>query len=409
MKWRWPLYTVGRVSAVASRPLVLYLANNFMGDVNAKLIAITLLASSLGLVVSAADSHRGYYARYFSVGKSSSLALYKYLLSLLLTAAAGLLSVFAITVYFSGDLAIGLMAVLLFLGDKLADEVQRFRLFEREFDRWGRSMLTRTALQVGVLVLVVLVTKLNGASVAAHVVVFCLAAAGLAVFCPQVPGVIWSRRPSAETTWWIIHRALKYLWRSRRLWALMVLSAGVGYLDRGITLFLDRDKIALFMLVVMAFSTVQMSVDFYYISRRRRDFLEKRVLIWEALVSRPFLWCLFFGLAAGLATSATVLVTSEGGEAFPVTYIALIAMMQLGIATTSVPIQILYWYNLERWMLNCEIVFWALLVIAFGVLTTFGANELYFFLMLIVAVYARMFWYIQLSTKVSRQQSVMGR
>jgi hypothetical protein len=409
MKWRWPLYTAGRVSAVVSRPLILYLANNFMGAGQAGLIAIALLASSLGLVISAADSHRRYYAHYFSDGKPNSIALYVYLLCLLLTAAVGLSSVFAVTVYFSGDLGMALMAALLFLGDKLADEVQRFRLFERQFDRWGRSMLTRSGLQVGVLVSSALVTRLSGTSVEAHFVVFCLALAGLTAFLPQVPRAIWSRLPSAETIWWLMLRASKHLCRYRRLWALLVLSAGVGYLDRVITLLLDREKLALFMLIVMAFSTIQMSVDFYYISRRRRDFLEKRVLIWEALASRPFLWCLFLGFAAGLATSVTVLITSEGGEAFPVTYIALIAMMQFGIATTSVPIQILYWYNLERSMLNCEVVFWALLVIGLGILTIFEANELYFFLMLIVAVYARMFWYIQLSTKVSRQQSIMGR
>ena len=384
MSFRWPAYTAGRVAGVLSRPLCLYLANNFLGAPTAQAIAVVLLATSLGLVVSAADPHRHFYANYFSARQVNAIPLYVYLAAVFLASAVGALIVFGVTAFFTRALGLAVLATLLYLMDKLADEIQRFRLFEREFDKWGNAHLVRAILQTGSVGVAAL---LGGSELSAAPLVAALALAQAVTFVPQIPIVLWSRRPSLKQARRLAVRGAVRLWSQRALWLLLVLGAAVGYLDRGFSMMLDPGHLPLFMLVVMAFSVVQMSVDFFYVSRHRREFLEHRVHLGQALSSNNFLKCLVGGVAAGAATAAGILVSSRGGDEFPLSYLVCIALLQAAIATTALPQQILYWHQLERTMLHLELLFVALLAAgAFALVATRAPAQIILYLVTAIVV-----------------------
>ena len=141
----------------------------------------------------------------------------------------------------------------------------------------------------------------------------------------------------------------------------------------------------------MAFSSVQMAVDFYYVSRHRRDFLEQRITIINALRSQGFLASFGGGLTVGALAAAAILATSRDGDKFPLEYVMLIAGLQVSIAISTVPQQILYWQHCERKMLGIEIAFWIIILAGVGLLKVYAAN-LEGGLILIIAVAVFRMW-----------------
>lgn len=153
---------------------------------------------------------------------------------------------------------------------------------------------------------------------------------------------------------------MRSLFENRALWLLALVTSGVGYLDRLVALVMDKTTLPLFMLVVMCFSTVQMAVDFFYVSRYRRDFLEQRISLGKAFTSREFLVSLNGGLALAIVASAAVLSFSRNGQRFPIEFVLIIAVLQVSLAVIAIPQQILYWKNGIGRMLKIDLAFWAL-------------------------------------------------
>jgi hypothetical protein len=121
------------------------------------------------------------------------------------------------------------------------------------------------------------------------------------------------------------------------------------------------------MLVVMSFSIVQLTLDFYYFSRYRRDFLERRVSLRAAFTHREFLLSFWIGLVMGAIVCAAVLRYSNNGAQFPWSYILVIAFLQTAVAVSIIPREILYWSDQLRRIMNIEFLFWGLFVcIAIG-------------------------------------------
>lgn len=385
MSFGLPAYTAGRIAGVVTRPLFLYAANNFLSESTAQAIAIALLASSLGLVVSAADPHRNYYASHFSARQDNAMPLYVYLGAVFVAATVGALVAFGVTAWFTGAHGLAALTALLFCTDKLADEIQRFRLFERAFDKWGKTNLMRATLQIGSVGIAVL---LSGREISAALIVAALAIAQAITFVPQIPTALWSRCPSSKHAWRLTARGAGRLWSQRKLWLLLILGAVVGYLDRGLSMLLDPAQLPLFMLVVMAFSVVQMSVDFFYISRHRRDFLEHRIHLGHAICSHNFLKCLAWGIAAGAAAVAAILLSSRGGNNFPLSYVVCIALLQVAIATTALPQQILYWHHCEHIMMRLELLYFSLIALGTFTLVIMRApNVIIFYLLVAISAF----------------------
>lgn len=354
------IYTVGRTCAVVTRPLCLFVANNYFSRSVAEGLAIAFLSSALALIGTAADPHRRFYIQRFATDPDvNGLTFYIYAVSLVLLGVLGSIIVFAMGLHFTYSLALAAASVVYFLSEKLADELLRLRLFERDFGAWGRASIMRSALQfLGLAALLGVAVS----AVPAWLLVLVLSIGNLAVFVPQLP-LGFGRKLMARgysTTTRLAYRAARSLLANRLLWVFTLITAGVGYLDRLVVLVLDKATLPLFMLVVMCFSVVQMAVDFYYVSQHRRDFLEQRISLGAAFTSREFLGSLVAGLTLAVIACIAVLRFSRNGPEFPFEYVLAISALQVLLAVVLVPQQILYWKQCIARMLRIEVTFWAL-------------------------------------------------
>lgn len=367
----WGTYTGGRVLGVATRPVYLFVANNYLGAQAAEGIAIVFLASAVALAGIAADPHRRFYARLFNPGsRTNGLPFYLYAASLALLIALASAVVFAIGVRFSASLAVACAGVVYYLSEKLADELLRLRLFQEDFAGWGHSVIARSIIQlVGLAALVAAL----GSGTPAWLAVFTIAAANFVVFAPQVPARAARslRHASGATVARLLQRAARSLYEHRILWALALASACVAYLDRLIAMVVDKSILPLFMLVVMAFSVVQMTMDFFYVSRNRRRFLEGAISIGSALRSVALLRTLLGGLAAAGLLALAALHYSKNGAEFPLSYVLIIAALQTCLAIVEVPRQILYWKQALGVIFRIELAFWLLLAVALAMAHAF--------------------------------------
>src|SRR4051794_31917435 len=101
------IYTAGRLIAVGSRPLLLFLTNNYLGQHAAEGLGIVFLANALGLAAIAADPHRRFYALYFGQrDRASTRASVIYLSSVGALGIAGTGVAMVIGVFFAHSFAL---------------------------------------------------------------------------------------------------------------------------------------------------------------------------------------------------------------------------------------------------------------------------------------------------------------
>jgi hypothetical protein len=356
----WFAYAIGRACAVANRPLCLFIASTFLLPKTAEDIAVVYLANMLGVVVIATDPHRRYYTRHFaSQNKSHGLNFYLYFASLALTVGAGCFVVFAIGYHFTDSLLLGAAGVIYFVSEKLTDELQRLRIFERRLDVWGRTATWRCLLQLASFAVALAIT---GKETPAWLMAVMLSIGNVIVFVPQLPKGLARNllQIRFKTFGWLARRSIRLLLASWSIWVTAQLTSGFSYLDRGVALVLNKAILPLFMLVVMCFAVVQLAVDFHYVSRYKRDFLEQQITIGAALRNVDFLVSLVGGFAAGAAACFAVLHFSPSGAEFPRIYVVVIAFLQLAIAVSTIPREILYWNQRLKSIMAVELLFWLL-------------------------------------------------
>jgi hypothetical protein len=361
-----PWYAAGRVVALLTRPVFLFLANNYLGRDAAEGLALAFLASGIGMAAIAADPHRDFYARHFGLdGVPIRRSYFVYLASLAMLGVVGCLIVGGIAARFSDSRVLVLCAVVYFVSEKLADEVLRFRLFDRDFSGWGRSALARSALQVLALATV---GVLSPVGVPAWLMVLVLSAATFMVFIPHVPipPTMLRRLLTPRTSRRLFAQAFLSLRMNWVLWAISLFATTVGYLDRLVALALSPALLPVFTLIVMAFSSVTTAVDFFFLSLHRRELLQRTITLRDLLGNRRFQLSVAGGLLVGGVGTAMILQLAVGAADFPLWYVATIAVVQTSMALSMTPQQILYWGRQFQSILYTETCFWA--VIALGVL-----------------------------------------
>lgn len=397
-------YTAGRIVNVATRPLCLFISNNCLPPEAAQGVAVAFLANALALAVTAASPHRRFYSRFFDVDRQvNGVAFYVYAASVALLTLLGCVVVFAVGRYFVSSMALAIAATIYFVSEKLADELLRLQLFERDFEKWGQFSAARSAIQ---LVSIGAVIGLLSDATSPSLLVVALTMANLMVFVPRLPvglfRVLWVRGFGTAT--WLGRRAACSLRVNWHLWALALAMGGVSYVDRFVALIFDKAMLPLFMLVVMCFSAVQLVVDFYYVSRHRRDFLHHSIGIGHALTSRAFLSSLSAGVVIGAVACFTVLQLSQGGRNFPLAWILAIASVQTALATAAIPREILYWKEYIGRMLVIELLFWTMFV-GLGVMCWWLRMSMGEILALLATcVFGRFLLYFALSLRARRTE-----
>src|SRR5262245_5640104 len=117
-------YTAGRVCAVATRPLCLFLANNVLAPSVAQGLAVVFLASAISLIGVAADPHRRFYSRLFDpIVATNGYPAYLFFASLAVLQVVGYLAAFAITWHFTKIIPLAVVAGAYFVTEKIVDEV----------------------------------------------------------------------------------------------------------------------------------------------------------------------------------------------------------------------------------------------------------------------------------------------
>jgi hypothetical protein len=139
-----------------------------------------------------------------------------------------------------------------------------------------------------------------------------------------------------------------------------VVASGIVYIDRFVVLFIDKSTLPIYSLVIMCFSLVPLSVDFFYFSRHRRDFLEHKIAIKQALLSPYFKKNLVFAIVVASIATLFVLHSSTNGYLFPVLFIFTIALNNICVATLVLPQEILYWHHCLREIFLIDLSFWIL-------------------------------------------------
>lgn len=391
------IYTAGQVSAVISRPLALFLTNNYLSKNAADGLAVVLLASTLGLAAIAADPHQRFYPRAFgAVGPVNDLPLFLYMGTLVLTMGAGFGLVLAIGIGLTTTLLVALSGCMYFLSEKLADEMLRFRLFEDRLGLWGWATIWRAALQlagVGCLVL------LLGEATPAWMLVMALTAGTLIVFLPQVPHgtwrLLWPNRICVLL--WLVKRGWRWLSANWTLWSLALMTSGIAYLDRCVAVFVDRAMFPLFMLVAMCLSLAPTMVGAYYLNRNRRAFLERRLTVTAVLTSRQFLVLLGTGLLLGGIASVVVLAFSRDGDQFPLSYALAVASLQVLVAIIGVVREIPYWAGSITAMIRIEGLFYLLVAFALFLGWVAQLKAEWFFAMVVGCVMVRLALYLAIA------------
>jgi hypothetical protein len=389
--------------AIAGRPLLLFLTNNYLTQQSAESLAIIFLASALGLASIAADPHRRFYPRYFTEKKRfNGLPFLLYVSSLGILLGLGCTLVFAMCRGLTGSALIAGAGVLYFVSEKLADEVLRFRLFEENFEAWGWATMGRVVLQLVGLAFLVLVMRHNPPVWMQAVT---LALGNLIIFVPHVPRLLWRFLNPGKLTSviWLIKRAFRIVVSDRILWVLALLSGGLGYLDRCIAVFVDRKMFPIFMLAAMCLSVVQLMVDFFYVSRNRRAFLEQRISARSLIGSYEFLGILTSGLIAGLAACFVMLHFTRNGEIFPLRYVLVIAILQISLALISVVREIPYWLGYLRLMVGIDISFYIMFAFVVFVSWSLQLSVGWFFAMAIACVLVRLLTYIACSLQFQQK------
>ena len=347
------VYTFGRIVSIGTRPACLLLATNFMGQDLASALAVVYLTSAIGLVAIQADPHRKYYLSLFQEQfETNGYGYYLYCTSVVLLACVGALVVICIVIYSDFSWLIAASAAMYFLSEKVADEVLRIKIYRRDLNGWGRQTSIRGLLQIiGTIILAATI----GSDLSAFGVVMLLTVANLVVFCREVAAGTWLIIFRFKTFGWMIGKCMHSIFDNRLLWSIALLGSVFGYFDRLLAMMVEPENLAIFMLVVMCFSVLVMAVDFYFLTPFRRDFLERKITLQGALLSKRFLLSLLASLGVGSVASIVILLTTKGGSEFPLIYLIAACLLQCLIAIVMLPQQILYWHGKLKTMLWIEV------------------------------------------------------
>lgn len=373
--------------SVTARPLCLFLVNNWLLKSSAESLAIAFLATAIAMAFIAADPHRRYYASLFlNSKKNNGFSFYLYATSILWLMIFGSLLVFGVTVYFDKSIIFSGFVVCYFISEKIADEILRLRLFKRDLNLWGRESAIRGLIQ---LVSIIIFTIILGKAISIEFIIFLLTLSNFIVFRPRLSKKLFRIKKLFRLTiiYRLSYRALRLMVTNRTLWFIALMGSSYGYLDRIFSLVLDQSLLPMLALVVMSFSVLQMSVDFYFISPKRREILEGNISLTSAMQSKQFLLCLIIGFTISIILASFVLWFSANGIDFPGENIIAIAVIQISLAIVILPYQILYWTEHYIWIFHIEIIFCGLIFVAslFGHLLQLGLTDfLYLFAVIIL-------------------------
>jgi hypothetical protein len=383
-------YLVGRAFALLARPTCLLLGNRLFGNGAAASVASAFLIVAVLNIVSGVDPHRSFYARRFGPAPvDATRAFARYFFAHVLLGTAGAAVCVACFGLAYGMVGLAFAGALLFVTDRLSDESLRFMLFQRHRGTWGRAMMTRVVCQAALLGIVALVRP--SVEPAAWIVA-ALGLGNLVAFGRLLPSRLIRRslaHPRRIRNY--ARSAATLITRSGALWLLSLATAFGTYLERLIVLASRKDDLAIFTLIVTSMSVVQIGVDYFYFSQRRREFLEGVIDARHALLSRSYFLVVGGALLCGTLLMSINLYLYKGAPAIPLLAILLVALIQVAVGSTSIVREIAYWNNQIRAILRVELFFFAMVVGIFGSLALLNISYVWLLAAAAVTLSVRLF------------------
>ncbi|BBU63687.1 hypothetical protein MSC49_36220 [Methylosinus sp. C49] len=360
-------YVLGRTAALGSKPAILLVVNQLIGNSTASLIAVVLVVVSLAMAASGFNSHRVFYKLYFGERKHRGLKI-SYRSYVNAVACQIVLAAIPISLYMrwqNGQFLLAFIVVAYFASERLADESQRFLIFFGARAEWGRKILIKALIQVlGVAVVCAVASNEQAATGA-------VAALALGNIIPYAGHLRWPYFPSQ---WSMLLDGWRASREQTNFWILSAVTAPIAYMDRIVVMIYNQSDMALFVLLVSCLSIIQNAVEYFFYSLRRRDILQSKFKIQDLVFSRNMYAIVGGSAFVGIVLCFVVLDQYSERSIDKYGLIPFILICQLSLALSLVIREIIFWNHdiLQLTLLEAAFVI-AVLAILMG-LRVVGAD-----------------------------------
>lgn len=348
---------------MAVRPAALSATAYIYGKQPAEQLSLIIFTVAIGMMMMSIDPYRAYYKRLFN-GLPAGRDFVLYLIILGSWGAVVAASAAAILLTKGVAIPVACLTIGMFVGEKAADEILRFRLFERDMRRWSTYVIGRAALQLAGLVACLAIPD-RGLAFRVYAVFFSLSWT-IAFFGPvrSVAGIVGRHRAVfAGGKFW--RQARRNFAASAALMLASFMMSAPIYFDKIITLLVDKASLPLFLIASMSFSIVGNFVDFFFVSRIRVELLRNDVPVAKMILD-AWLWsCVAVGIAAGCCIMVAEKLLLGRIYDFDFAILALIATINASVALTAIPEQVVYWRDGPRGIFTVELPFLAGTALAF--------------------------------------------
>lgn len=328
-------YISGRVAAMMSRPLILLALKQWGGNELAATVAVIFLVVMLTSAFSAFDTHRGFYQTYFGAmspkGVQRAYRLYCSATTLQGVAVSPLL--FGFISYRFGDTILAVLVVAFFASERLADEAQRFLIFEGLRREWGLRILVKALMQISGVSLCVFIFG----SDASHVVVALFLAGNLVAYGSKFP---WRYVP---TNWQSLRAGAIACLNQRLFWLLSLITTSISYLDRVVVMLFQQSDMAVYTILVSSMSIVQNAVEYFFMSLRRKEILQGQLSLSGVFLSGHFYRIVGFAALLGSGASWVMLRFYNDNQNDHMELVPIVLLSQVALSVSLVLREIIYW------------------------------------------------------------------
>lgn len=356
-------YAIARLLNMAVRPAALTAIAYFFGKGSADSLSLIIFSVAIGMMFMSIDPYRAYYKRFFNGYPAGN----DFIIYIIVITGWGLLVSLAIV----GSLVvqhvpplISILGMLMFIGEKLADELLRFRLFERDLEGWSNLVIRRSTMQLAGLGLCIMLRGW-GLSFDLFLLIFTLTWTAAFIEPINQIGRIVLRHLPLFFSFKMLRGARLRLVASGMLMLSSFMSAAPSYFDRMITILVDKSSLPLFLIASMSFAIISNFVDFFFVSKIRLNLLKNDIHL-RQIILNPSLWlCILAGTTGG-----TIIIITEKlilGHIYNFDYnvLILIAAINVMLSLIAIPQQIVYWRDGPRGILTVETPFICLIAAVF--------------------------------------------
>lgn len=376
------IYILGRGFALSTRPLILLAVNNFGNNDIAADIAIVFILVTLAMAVSGFDTHRIFYKNFFGerlqVGIKRQYQTYVATVVFQILCIAPLLATYL--VYAEGSVIFAILVIVYLASERLADESQRFLIFDRRRSEWGWRVSAKSFLQLsGVVIVATLVDNFSQ-----NLVIFPLILGNIAAFIQKVKFNYFPiRYNDFKSAFYACQNQIIF-------WFLSSTSIFISYLDRVAIMVFQKADIAAYTIMVSALSIMINMVDYFFISFYRQEILQNKLSLHNVFFSKRFLAALAGGAVAGVGACYVMLYLYYGKPFDSWGLLLIVFGNQIILSFTLIVREKIYWsYSINN-LIIIEVGFILFSMLIFSLAYIFGLYYVFILFIIFIFYFARL-------------------